>query len=504
MKAIIDYIDDALNSITMYRLVLYVLLTISGLAGILSVLGWISYSPFALVLSATVLVATCWSVNRVLATAFKAQTSVESALITGLILFLILKPTAEPLGLLVLVGAGIIAEAPKYFFGPWRSVFNPAAIAALTVSVLGLTSATWWVGSKMLLSVVLVAGLLLVRKLRKLQVVAVFWLVALALAAVTAVVQGNEVGDALKIVVLSGPLVFMGTVMLTEPSTMPPTKSWQLAYAAVIGLLFGLQFQFGPIDSSPELALVVGNLLSYIVSSKYRIELRWLATNQLAPSLYEFVFRAKRPLRYKPGQYAEWSLSHSHPDDRGTRRFFTIASVPGGETVKLVARISQQSSSSFKRAMLAMGHGSILTAGKVQGDFVLPHDTTQKLGWIAGGIGVTPFMAMAESLRQGGQSRDVAMLYTSARPQEFLHEELWSGLGGLRLTKVLTDPKADPSWKGEVGFIDVDMLRRAVPDYKERRWYISGPDAMVTNYRRMLATTGVSRHNIVTDYFSGY
>ncbi|TAK89198.1 FAD-dependent oxidoreductase [Patescibacteria group bacterium] len=503
MKPIIDYVDAVLNSITMYRLVLYVLLTISSLALILSLLGLMSYDPVALVLSAAVLVGVSWSVNQILALLFKAQTSVEASLITGLILFLILKPTSDPLGLLVLVAAGVVAVAPKYFFGPLRSVFNPAAIAALTVSFLGLTSATWWVGSKVLLPVVFVAGVLLIRKLHKFQLVGLFWLTVLAVVVVTAFIDGSDKGAAIKIAVLSGPLVFMGTVMLTEPTTLPPTRKWQWVYAVVVGLLFSVQFQLGPLDSSPELALVAGNLLGYAVSGKRRITLRWVKTTQLAPSLYEFIFTSNYWLKYQPGQYSEWTLSHHRPDDRGTRRFFTVASAPNGQTVRLMARINPESMSSYKRAMLQLKAGSVVGGGKMEGDFTLPRSPDQKLGWIAGGIGVTPFVAMAEWLGQSQQQRDVAMLYTAAKPTEFLVDELWTNTPGLRLTKVVTDQKSE-GWQGETGFIDAAMLRRNVPDFKERRWYISGPNAMVVNYRWMLIKAGVPFNQIVTDYFSGY
>lgn len=504
IRAIVDYIDDTLNAVTMYRLVLYGLMTIIAMAFILTVAGLLEFgSVIDMSASLAVLVAVCWGVNTLLARMFRAQTSVEAALITSLILFLILEPSSDPQRLLLYAGVGLVAVAPKYFFGPMRSVFNPAAIALVLFGVLGQTGAIWWVGSEALLPVVAVVGLLVVRKLRRFQMVGLFWLIAVWVLMVTGIASGDSVLRILAEVLTSWPLIFFGAIMLTEPSTTPPTRRWQLVYATLVGVLFSVQFHVGPLYASPELALVAGNLLAYAVSTKKRLIFTWQKTTELAPGLYEFLFKPNVPVAFKAGQYVEWTLSHSGADSRGTRRFFTLASAPQDEQIRLVVRAHAETASSFKKALLGLSDGSVVAAGKVQGDFVLPDDRGTKLGWIAGGIGVTPFMSMASEMTELGQKRDVAMLYTSAKPEEFLYDELWQKASGVDLTKVLTDPKAK-SWPGETGFIDANMLARVAPDFKERRWYISGPDAMVTNYRRMLRSAGVPGDQVVTDYFSGY
>ena len=111
---------------------------------------------------------------------------------------------------------------------------------------------------------------------------------------------------------------------------------------------------------------------------------------QLAPDIYDFIFVPTRKFAFAPGQYMEWTLGHDEPDSRGNRRYFTLASSPTENTLRLGVKFYQQSSS-FKSALLAMDQQSEIVAAQVAGDFVLPDDPRQKCVFIAGGIGITPF-----------------------------------------------------------------------------------------------------------------
>jgi ferredoxin-NADP reductase len=54
------------------------------------------------------------------------------------------------------------------------------------------------------------------------------------------------------------------------------------------------------------------------------------------------------------------------------------------------------------------------------------------------------------------------------------------------------------------GYIDERLVRAAIPDYLERTFYISGPQAMVKALRQTLRAMGVSSSKIRVDYFPGF
>ncbi len=88
-------LDDQLNTITMYRLLLYGLGLLAGVSIALSLSGVLSLPASGLTVSLVVLLAVCYGVNRLLAHLYGVAVSSESALITALILFCILPPPTD-------------------------------------------------------------------------------------------------------------------------------------------------------------------------------------------------------------------------------------------------------------------------------------------------------------------------------------------------------------------------------------------------------------------------
>src|SRR5438067_12955651 len=112
--------------------------------------------------------------------------------------------------------------------------------------------------------------------------------------------------------------------------------------------------------------------------------------------MMNFVFKPSHRLAFEPGQYMEVTLAHAKPDSRGNRRFFTIASSPTEDYLNLGVRFYEDSSS-FKKALSRIDGRTTIIAGQVGGDFTLPPDPRQKLAFIAGRIGITPFRRMWKS-----------------------------------------------------------------------------------------------------------
>lgn len=503
----ITAIDNLLDGITMYRLVLYVLLGQLGVAAVLAAVGLLPFSPVSLAVSVAILVVLCWAANTLLARVFGVPTNVESATITALILALIIDPARTTDNVLFLGWAAILAMASKYVLALGnKHLFNPAAIAVLITAVAMGDTASWWVGTASMLPVVLIGGLLVVRKIRQ-EEMAMFF-VAAALVTVCLASYGAKLAltAELRQLLLASPLFFVVSIMLTEPLTVPPTRKWRCVYAALTGFLFVPLVHLGPIYSTPELALVVGNVFSYVVSPTRRVVLKLKRKVRLAPDILDFVFTPSEALVFSPGQYMEWTLAHPHPDSRGNRRYFTLASSPTEDTVHLGVRFYERSSS-FKRAMHAMTARTPMLGGQIAGDFTLPEDEQEKLVFLAGGIGITPFRSMLKYLIDTGQRRDIVLLYANRTAAEIVYRDVLNEAQaklGVRLLYTLTDTQAVPrDWAGGYGRINEQMIAAAVPDYRERTFYVSGPPEMVRSSEHALLSLRVRRSRIRKDFFPG-
>jgi ferredoxin-NADP reductase len=202
----------------------------------------------------------------------------------------------------------------------------------------------------------------------------------------------------------------------------------------------------------------------------------------------------------------EWTLPGQRVDNRGNRRYFTIASSPTEPDIKLGIKIPEQASS-FKQQLVALEQAGSVVASQLAGDFTMPDDVTKKLVFIAGGIGVTPFRSMIQYLNDMQQQRDIVVLYTSSTADEFPYMEIFNAAQqlGVRTECCITKAGcAPPNWRGLVGRLSVDHLTKTVPDYKQRLFYLSGPNAMVQSYETLLHELGVSSQNIKKDYFPGF
>ena len=498
----------------MYRLALYVLAGLALVAMVFGTLGILPYDPLSLIFSIAVLIGISWLTNKIFADAFRAQTNIESTYITALILALIITPVAprDLTGISFLIWAAIWATASKYIFAlNKKHFFNPAAFAVALTALAINQSATWWVGGNVpMLAFVVAGGLLIVRKIRRGDLVIAFF-VAAAVAILAGTIGENPLTTIEK-AALHAPLFFFAFVMLTEPLTTPPTRARRIAYGAFVGILFAPWVHIGPIYSTPELALLVGNVLAYCLSPKSKHVLKLKKIEEVGTGMYDFVF-TKPHLKFKPGQYLEWTLGHNRPDSRGNRRYFTIASSPTEPNLRLGVKFYDEPSS-FKKKMLDMSPGDEIMAGQLAGDFTLPRDGKKKLAFIAGGIGITPFRSMVKYLSDRGEKRSITLLYSNRTTDEIAYRDIFDEAAhtiGFKTVYAVTGKDKTPimndQWRmanGYFGHIDDALIRREISDYRDRIFYISGTHAMVFAMETMLHKMSIPRAQIKTDFFPGF
>jgi glycine betaine catabolism B len=503
----IKTIDDWLNRITMYRLVLYYLIFLLGSAVLLSLFGILKYDVFALLFSIGFLIAVCWSVNWIFARTFGVAANVESVYISALILALIITPLQSVNDLWLLSWSAVLAMASKYIIAiNHKHIFNPVAFAVAVTYFLLNQSASWWVGSAPMLPFVLIGGLLVVRKIGRFDLVLSFLITTIVTSLIVSVFAGGNLLDPLQKIILYSPSLFFAFIILTEPLTTPPTRKSRIYYGLLVGFLFSPQIHFGTFYITPEVAILLGNVVSYIISPKTRAVLRLKERIKIAPDTYDFIFNHIRNFAFAPGQYMEWTLGHEHPDTRGNRRYFTLASAPTEKTLRLGVKFYQKSST-FKKAMLSMTSGDEIVAAQLAGDFVLPKDPRQKCVLIAGGVGVTPFRSMIKYLLDTHRPRPITLFYANKTVDDILYKDVFDRAQhelGIQTIYAVTDTKNLPSsWTGTIGRITPELIKSKLPDHRRCIFYLSGPKSMVDSFKETLQQMHVPSSHIRTDFFSG-
>ncbi|MDP3740905.1 MAG: RnfABCDGE type electron transport complex subunit D [bacterium] len=496
-------IEQFLSSHTMYRLMLYFLRTIIGAAVVLSFFDVLPYTWWLILVQYTILVGLCWGANHIFAYLAKTKPNYESAPITGSILTLIIGPITkfDLASLVFLCLVSLLAVASKYLLVVnKRHIFNPAAFGVLAAYLIIGRGASWWVGGQYLLPIILLGGFLVIQKIKHWHLIASFLGSYLGLTILTSLLQGGSpeaLFTLLRNIFLISPLLFFTFVMLPEPLTGPQDKILRIYYGAVIGFFLVAFQNFLAVPYTLELALLSGNVFARIINPDLRISLHLKRKEKIDTNVYNFWFEPEKKFEYVPGQFLEYTLPHSKSDSRGQRRFFTIAAAPNEKDILISTRITDEKGSSFKKALLALEPGDEIVASRLEGRFVLPADASRKLAFIAGGIGITPFRAMAKHLLANKLYRDVILLYSNKTANDVAFAEIFDKAAEFGLKTIYVNTDSD-------GFIDAAKIKKEIVDWQERDFYISGPEPMVQAFEKILAEMSLPRTQIKRDYFPGY
>lgn len=484
----------------MYRVVLGSLVALAGTSILAGSVGLIDYGGLTQIFTLALALLIALSLNWIIALIFKIPANHESAAITAIILFFLAIPESDIFANWPLVLAVTIAIISKYLIVYKKQHFlNPAAFGAAALSVTGVYTFSWWVANPVLFIPLLIVGVLVVMKVRK-------WVPVLTLIAVSMVIYiaealsyGEAIADAFTAFFLSWPTLFLAIYMLTEPFTMPSMKGPQALYGGLVGFLSNASLVAIP----PELALIIANLFMLPWRERQKLFLSFVGKRVIAKDTYEFTFVKPAGFTFKAGQYLEWMLMHDDADSRGTRRYFTIASSPTEEHIRLAFKLVE-GGSSYKCELMKLDVGEKIIASQLAGDFVLPKGEHEKLGLIAGGIGVTPFRSHIQYMVDADRVHDTKLLYCCNIIDELAYDnEFTRAAGHIPLEVIPVIAKQEVGAPVEKGYVTIDMLKRRVPDYLERTWYISGPSPMVSSYTKLLKGAGVSKKKIKRDFFPG-
>lgn len=510
ISSLIGYIDSFLNRITMYRAMLYYLILLVLVSGTLGTFGLLPYDLTNLLVSSAISLTVSYFSNKLFSKIFKTDTNFESVLITSLIIVLIM-PVFFTKDWMLLSVASFIAMASKYLLAlNKRHIFNPAAVSAVIMSVLFGYSASWWIGDVLMFPFIVIGGLLIIRKIQRerlfITFLALFFLVSFGWT----VLSGGTLDSLLsiwKITLFQSPFPFFVFVMLIEPLTSPTRKTPQAIFAIVASLFYTLpQIGATRLPITPEMALIIGNAFSYIFYPNYRLILNFSEKLKLSKDTYSFIFSKQNNFKFLPGQYMEWTLPHRKVDSRGNRRYFTISSSPTEKELAITVKF-YKNSSSYKSKLQNLNSKEKVIAAQVSGDFILPKNLKSPLVFIAGGVGITPFRSMIKYIVDMNLTADIVLIYSNRTEDEILFKDLFKNAerNGVKTKYILTDKENLPKdWNGLVGHIEQDTIKKVIPDYKNRTFYISGPQMMVINFKNILVSLKVPRTKIKIDFFPGY
>ena len=235
--------------------------------------------------------------------------------------------------------------------------------------------------------------------------------------------------------------------------------------------------------------------------------IRLTRREDVAEGTMAFYFSRPSAFEFRAGQAIDLTLiDPPETDAEGDVRTFTIASAPFEEHLMIATRMRD---SAFKHVLRDARVGLELKMDGPSGSFNLHKNEAKPAVFLAGGIGITPFLSIVRQAAKDGQRRSIYLFYSNHRPEDsaFLSTlgEASTDDSGLNFIPTMTAmEKSRRRWTGETGLIDRAMLLRHIPELQGPIYYLAGPPAMVTAMRHMLTSATVDEDDIRTEEFSGY
>jgi predicted ferric reductase len=250
-----------------------------------------------------------------------------------------------------------------------------------------------------------------------------------------------------------------------------------------------------------------GNLL--VRRHRYRVT----AVNRLDEFVTEIVMEPlERPLAFTPGQFVFVSFrsialsEEFHPFELSVRRRvfsiragevgnqfhpFSITSAPGEPTL----RITVKAVGDYTRALRRLDVGADAVVEGPYGSFSQSKVPNGRQVWMAGGIGVTPFLSMARSLgNENGRSVDFYYCVEREEEAHFL-DELRAVAGRRDDFRVAVVPR------DREGFLTAERVAAEHGDLASSDVLICGPPAMIDSLRAQLTARGVPDERIHAEEF---
>jgi len=210
----------------------------------------------------------------------------------------------------------------------------------------------------------------------------------------------------------------------------------------------------------------------------------------------ELIFKKPKRFHYQPGQY----LFIRFPMFEGYKELFpfSISSDPSQKNLRIsIKRIGDFTSNKIPK--LKKGDKAIIMGpyGRF-GESYLKHD--KDMVWIAGGIGITPFLSLAKHESNYPSNRKIILVWvTKDKSTAFHDKELKSEMKKNKNFEYIPWFSIN---KGRLNINEVEKILKNKMQLKNIKILMCGPPPMIYNLSRDFHKKGVSYHNIVFEDFN--
>lgn len=300
-------------------------------------------------------------------------------------------------------------------------------------------------------------------------------------------------------------LIFMALVIMTffwrlcyeKLKSLHSMLAVPLMIGGIHSLLVDSDIKRMPILAVYYIILISISVLAYLIRLfliDYGIKAKHFSvinTEQPSPNITQLTLQAnKNIIKCQPGQFVFISFpdikkSEEHP--------FSVASITADGKLTIITK----SLGDYTSSMAKLKIGNLAMVDGPYGNFGDKTDNNCHQIWLAGGIGITPFIGMAQTFakQQNSQGR-VDLFYIVSTANDLV------GLDILKQIE-LTCPrfKLNTYISEKEGRFDMGKLKYFIGDIGACHFYICGPAGMIKYFVESLKKAKIPKHHINIEAF---
>lgn len=212
-----------------------------------------------------------------------------------------------------------------------------------------------------------------------------------------------------------------------------------------------------------------------------------LHTTQLTPDTKQYVFSRPDDYGFTPGQATELALEMDGWRDEG--RPFTFTGHPDAPVLVFTIK-SYFDHDGVTKKLWSLNPGQTVNIGDAWGA-IEPKGAGV---FLAGGAGITPFIAVLDELERSNSLKGSQLIFANATHRDIILRPRFEQMDGLE-TKFITD---DGDHADRAGRLDGAAIDALVSDFSQR-FYVCGPPKMEDSIVEHLKWKGVSEERIVRE-----
>ena len=215
-----------------------------------------------------------------------------------------------------------------------------------------------------------------------------------------------------------------------------------------------------------------------------------ISMEHLTHDVIRVVVEKPEGLTYLPGQAVD--LSINQPGWENEKRPFTFTSLPEDDHLEFTIKTYPERNGVTQK-LLSLGKGDELFIYKPFGDIAYKGEGV----FIAGGAGVTPFIAIFKQLERNNQVGNNRLIFANKTKADIILEDKFHLLLGNKFINILSDEELEGY---EHGYISAELIKKHM-DRQSRYIYLCGPPPMMAAVEKHLSLLGVADDFIVKEGF---